>query len=163
MFFPDGGIASSFSVALQQTKEKGEERWRPFVITCMSLPFNSYLHFQCMHLATIISVSTATITLSQLILSVFRAVPATQCIRVSPAITRGATHGALKRHLPLSARAYFHVIKLIETVHQITHKSHIFLRGAVVNLMSDLTMHLLTVNCAVCLPASITPLAGVCN
>jgi len=101
----------------------------PFVRTCMSLQCNLYVQFQCMHLATIISVSTATIILPQLVLSAFILVPATHCIRVSPAITRGATHGALKRHLPLPAPACFHEIKLTKTVAQITHKSHIFLRG----------------------------------
>ena len=62
---------------------------------------------QLLHLATIISATSATIILPQPILSAFRGVPATHCIRVSPAITRGAKHGALKRHLPLPARAYF--------------------------------------------------------
>jgi hypothetical protein len=129
----------------------------------MSLKCNLYLQFQCMHLATIISVSTATIILPQLILSAFIGVPATRCIRVSPSISRGATHGVLKRHLPLPAPAYFHEIKLTKTVAQITHKSRIFVHGAMVNFASDLTMNLLSTNCTVYLPASTTPLAWVCN
>jgi hypothetical protein len=116
-----------------------------------------------MYPATIISVSTATIILPQLIMSAFRGVPATHCICVSPAISSGATHGALKRHLLLPARAYFHDMKLTKTVAQITHKSHIFLHVAMLDFTSDLTMHLLSVNCAVYLPAPITSLACVCN